>query len=333
MTELTDWQPKGAKTIKWVVTGLLGFAALGIIATIIKLVVPTIADAVALLNLLLSNFIYLSLTFMALLAVLWLGIETFSSNGRINKLFMQSYSSLMNKLSWELLNVDPLSPLYDKQRETREKKTTFDEAVARIHGVMGHWQNKEAQYRDEASKAERQAKAAEKLMATDPAKEPAFRKLAYEAGRKGEQADRYAKRRAGLAPVAANLVRVQGALDVLISNLDTDISIARDEWEAAQTMSSAERAARGVLTTSREELAQNAMALIQQRYGEAFGRLDHLSDLTKPMLDSIDLEQATYQEDLLAKWQTESQLLLEGPKQAPMQVLAAPVTDYDKLIR
>jgi hypothetical protein len=335
--ELTPWRPPQEKIIKRVVTGLVIFAFVTVGAMVIKTVAPTYISALDLLHKALQNMTTTAISAAVLAAVIWLIYETFFPGGRINGLFAQGYSALILKLTYELLNIDPISPLTDKRREMVEKKAAFDEAFANFDGTISHLKETEDQYRSDASEAEHEAKAADKLRASDPKYQRAFDTATYKYGTLTNTAADFAKMRARLEPVRATIVKLQEAAATMIDNLDVDIRATKDKWAAQKNMSTMDKAARGIMVgSSRQELAEDAQQLIEQKYSEQMGRLDNLSAVTQPLLDSIDLKKASFSQDLLLKWEQESsQLQLPSPAGGETSSPTTPPTasEFSGLIR
>jgi hypothetical protein len=331
--ELTAWRPPQEKIIRRGVTGLIIFALVTAAAVVFKMVAPTYISALDLLHKLLQNMTTTAISAGVLAVVIWLLYETFSPNGRINGLFAQAYSALILKLTYELLNIDPISPLTDKRREMVQKKAAFDEAFADFDGTISHLRETEDQYRSDAQEAEHEAKAADRLRGTDPKFQRAFDTATYKYGTLTNTAADFAKMRERLEPVRATIVKLQEAAATMIDNLDVDIRATKDKWAAQKNMSTMDKAARGIMVgSSRQELAQDAQQLIEQKYAEQMGRLDNLSAVTQPLLDSIDLKKASFSQDLLLKWEQES-AQLQLPSAAGSGARTPAASEFSGLIR
>lgn len=299
--DVTEWHPPQEKIIHRAVQGIGIFAAVVIGAIAVKTFVPTIADALALIQKLLANTISMAITGAVLVAVIWLLWEIFSPSGKINGLFAQAYSSFIHNMTLELLNVDPMSPLKDSLAAVKAKKAGYDEQFAKFDGQISIFKAKEDDLRAKAAQAEKRAKAA--LAQGD---QENFKRLSYEQGTENDTANNIAQMRMRLEPVRAIIVRLQQYSGDLIWKLGIDIENTQTTWDAANSMSAMDKAARGILTNAgKSDLAQEAQNLVQTKYASAIGRLENLNDLAKPLLDSADLDKATYSQDLLAKWQAE----------------------------
>ena len=306
----TQWQPPEAKKIKTAVNIGLWLGGISLAAFAVTRVVPTWIDALALLQKLTSNIIYLGITAAVLFALALLLMETFTKDGKINKLFAQWYNSVINRMTWAMLEVDPISPLEEEREGMLKRKSIFDEAFSKFDGMLSRLAMTEANYRTDAKKAEGRAKAAHARIAEDPTMATTFKSLSYEAGRYQETADNFAAKQAQLRPVRDTIKRLRDALLEMVANIDIDIKIARDEWDAQQSMAEIDKSARGILER-KQQLALNARQVIQDKYAQRIGQLENLKDITKPLLDSIDLDKGTYSAEFLAKWQSEANVALQ----------------------
>lgn len=313
-TEVTEWHPPQEKIVKRIVSGGLIFAFVLGASMLIKATVPTISDALILLQKLLSNTISTAITAGVLAATLWLLYEIFSPSGKINALFGQAYSSFIHTMTLELLNVDPITPLTDSLRTVRSRKREYDEQFARFDGQVSILAQQEDKFRSSATKAEQQAKAAQRIK-----DQQAFDRAAYKAGSDLEAAENFSKMRVKLEMVRQVIVKLQSAAGDIIYKLEIDIDSTKSQWEAAKNMSSMERAARGIMDgAGKNELAREAQALVQSKYAASIGRLENLNDAAMPLLQSIDLDRATYSQELLDKWEAEER----GTTLIPMQVIS-----------
>ncbi len=298
---ITQWRPPEEKIVhRWVVG--IGIAAAVVVgALLIKAFVPTVADALALVQKLLANTISTIVTGVALVVVLWLVWQTFSPKGKINGLFAQAYSSAIHSATVAMMNVDPMSPLKDSRAEIVAKKAEYDEQFARFDGTISNFQQREDQLRAQAAQAEKRARAAQAQGDTDN-----FNRYAYEQGSEVKAADSIAAMREHLVPVRAIIVRLQKYSADLIWQLDIDIKTTQDQWDAANQLAAMDKSARKIMSGGdKASLAAQAQNIVQTKYATSIGRLNNLGDLAKNVLDSADLDKATYSQDLLLKWQAE----------------------------
>lgn len=316
------WQPPEAKRVKLAMNIGIGAVAITAAAYGITRFVPTWIDALNLIQKLFESGVNVIIAGGVLTFVAWVAYETFSPSGSINKLFSQAYNSMINNLTWQLLEVDPISPLIEERDNMVKRKSIFDEAFAKFDGMLQSLRQTEEEYRTNARKADQRAQAANKAIATDPTMEATRRSLNYEAGRYNESADGFAAMQARLIPVRDTIAKLRESLIVMLSNIEIDIDIAKREWAAQQKMAEMDKSARGILQR-KQQLAMDARQIIKDKYASQIGRLENLKDITKPLLDSISLDHGTYDEAAMANWQQEANatLRLAAPGQSPMSLV------------
>ncbi len=308
---LPAWRPKQEKTIRTILTVLFWGTLATVGAGIFVKVGPTWVTALSLLQKMTENLITLAITVGIGAVVLFLLSETFTKNGSINKLFNQWYSGFTLKLTYELLEINPMSPLFDQKREMEARRDEFAEAFKKFDGTISNMAANRDKFAAQAKDAEGRAKAAKKRFdeTQNADYSQAFQTASYECGSFTRSANSFADKIAKLIPIRERIKDLRNATDVVIANLGTDITTLQAEWDAQLNMTAIEGAARKVLSgTEKKELAQQATALIEQRYAESIGHLTNLADTAKPFLMSIDLDKGTYSEALLEKWETEAQI-------------------------
>lgn len=299
--KIDEWHAPQEKYVRWGVTGALWIAAIFAGSMLVKMVVPTVNDAFVLLQKMMENAITMTLTGLALAGVLWLAYEILSPKGKINGLFSQAYASFIRQMTMELLNVDPITPLTESLKAVRAKKREYDEQFARFDGQVQVLRHEQERFLTSAKKAETQGKAAQGL--NDKA---AMDRALYKAGSDRDAATNFGKMIANLERVRNVIIRLQSAADDIIYKLEIDIDSTQSQWAAAQSMSKMERAARGIMEgAGKNELARQAQALVQSKYAASIGRLNNLETAAQPLLESMDLDKATYSQEFLDKWEAE----------------------------
>ncbi|MDB5189648.1 MAG: hypothetical protein JWL82_605 [Parcubacteria group bacterium] len=316
--ELIKWSPPEEKTVRLGTTILGGAAVVIGGAVLIKTFVPTITDAVNLLRDLLSSTTHLAFTGIGLAVVIGVGWDLLVPGGRLNGIVFQAYASLTNWMTWQLMNIDPITPLTEQRKATVKDKQEFEEHFSAFDGVISRIAATEAEYRADAAKAERLAKQAQK-----DGKSDTFDSKSYEWGSLNTTADEFAKMRIDLEPVREKIKEIMRACDIIVAKLDTDIRTTKDKWAVQQQLDGINRSARKVLSgKDRYELAKSAAQLVNAKYAESFGRLKNLKDMAQPLLDSISLERGSYNQDLLDKWNAAPKLL-ESSATMPMPLLGS----------
>ena len=310
----TSWKPREEKSVRLVLNIVLWIIGLTVGIGFINHFVPTIDNAVEILTSLVEDTTHLLISAAVLFAGIIIFMQVFSKTGKINQLMSQAYSSLTTRLTYELLNVDPISPLTDKRAEMVQQREVFERAFAALDGTIENFQQQSRDFSDKAIEAEGQAKEAKKRLDAGTAKgsdtskwQESFESFAYQYESGKRTAEDFQRDVNRLLPVREQIKGLQSATTVIISRLDTDITALRARWDAQKSITKVENATRGILSgTSKEALAQEAASLIDQRYSESIGRLNNLAEKAQPLLDSIDLKTGRVSSELPDKWALES---------------------------
>jgi len=316
----STWSPPEAKAMRYTITGLIALVVISVVSLVVIKFVPTWIDAVDLLTKLTSSLTHLAITGAVLTGVIWLLYEIFSPTGKINKLISMQYASFINKLTWSLLNIDPLSPYFERQKEVRAYKSRFEDAVGRLDGIMSRWRETADKYHADAKQHERKAKGAKTAAVSDQRFENVFTIESRAYQRCLDTAQEFEGYIARVEPVRKRLHQTVEAAEMVDQNLSLDIKIARDKWAAKEAFEEVNAAGRALFRgTEKAALAAQAAELIDVKYADQLGLLENLATTTQPLLDTIELEKVSAGSELLSKWESESTKLIEGPTAPAMQ--------------
>lgn len=331
------WTPPESATMQKVVKygGMAAIAGGGIYA--FTRFAPTMVDAITLLDTIVQDTTHLAVSGAILVGALFLAHETLSSTGSINRLLRLPYWMVINGLTRFFMNIDPLSPITERIKAVRADQATFEKQFETLDGLITNLADKEQQYRGMAAKVQRIGVAANKL----GDKDNAVKLAAYKFGSFKEAADSYAATRARLEPLRATFQQISQACDFTAQKLETEASLLRDKWETQKAVHAATDAAGRILGRSKTQTwadAQEAEDIIDTKYSEELGHLDHLKRYSEPLLQSIDVETASYSEDMLHAVQQTSAQLVQATNvtalPAPAQALAGGTSsDLAALIR
>ena len=313
-TSNVTWKPREEKVIRNSLSIFMWIAGILVTAGLVTHFVPTVDDAVNILTDLATDMTHLLIAGGVLFGLAILLMDVFGKNGKLHGLIDQYYSSLVTRMTYELLNVDPISPLTDKRNEMVARVEQFERAFASFDGTITHLAQQRDTFQQQADAAEANAKQAKLKLDQAAARgedttrwQTAFESLAYEVDSGHRTALEFESDIKRLIPVREQIKGLQSATEVIIKRLDTDIKSLKARWEAQKSMTKMEDAARGILKgTSKEALAQEAANIIELRYAESIGRLNNLAEKAQPLLDSIDLSTGRISGELLDKWQAEA---------------------------
>jgi hypothetical protein len=318
----SSWVPPEGKVMQQVVKYGSIFAVLAIASLAIHLVVPTYIGAMGLIRQAFTSTISMMLTGLGFVGISWVSYETLSSNGKINAVLCAARDSVSNRLTRMIIKVDPLSPFDQRLKAVRADKAQFGSALAQFDGAISKIQGKEVQFRELSTRAGKLTQAATRE------KKVAILKVAtHDFGSYGGAADKMQAMRLRLEPVRSTLQEIAEACDITERNLETDRSIYASLWEVGQDLESANASANRVLGRSKGELwarAKEAEDVVTSKYAEELGHLESLRRCALPFLESIDLENISYSEELLEQFQTTGTKLITSTGATH---LPAPVID------
>ena len=319
--DMTVWTPPESKSMQAVVKwgGIAAIAGGGIYA--FTQFAPTLVDAIRLLDTITQDATHMAVSGVVLVATLWLAREILSPAGAINKLLRLPYWMLINGLTRTFITIDPLSPIDERLKSVLADKEQFEAQFERFDGIISTIRDKEAECREKSDQAGKKALAAKaRNMAA-----------AYDVNLSAAQqfdaaAKNYTAMRARLEPARATFQSIAQQCDVTAQKLQTERSILASKWAIQQSVDTAVKSASRVLGRSKTDvwnMAQQAEDVIDTKYSEELGHLDHLKSYADPFIQSIDLDNATYSDDLLKKMQAGSTKLIASASATPMPDTAA----------
>ncbi len=214
----------------------------------------------------------------------------------------------------QLITVDPFGAIDQRISQVDADEQTFDEQVSKVSGICQRLQQQEEACRAKVEQAARTGRAAhDKGMAdAEELQTTIFRQYT-------ETADTLASMRAKLQPMLETFQRIAQQCQQTSNKLKIARQTLQIKWDAQNAISGVVSSANRILGRNRTkawDLAEQASDIVDTKFGEELGRLDHLKTVTGPLMDSFDLENATYNEDMLKVVQQASVAALPAPKVA-----------------
>lgn len=325
--ELTAWTPPESKIMQRAVKygGATAIAVGGIYA--FTQFAPTMVDAIGLADTLLQDSTHMVVSGVALVVALWLARETLSPTGSINRVLRLPYWMLVNGLTRFFITIDPLSPITERLKAVRADQATFEKQFETLDGLITNLQEKEQKYREQSLKAQRLG-----IAATKQGAKAAADVAVHNFGSFKEAADSYAATRARLEPIRSTFQNISQACDVTAQKLETERDLLADKWRTQQAVHAATDAAGRILGRSRTQvwdMAEQAESLVDTKYAEELGHLDHLKRYAEPFLQSIDVETASYSEEMFQQVQTNGAKLIQSTAATPLPApnISTPASD------
>lgn len=291
--DLQPWVPPQSKAVsvgmRWAFMAAIALGGM----YLFKAVAPDAVASVVLADKLFSSLTNMALSGAAFAGVAWVIYEVVSPHGFFNKFILM----FANSITRQMITIDPLSPIDLRIKQVQADKEIFETQFEKLDGVIKSIQLKKEDSTEKMNKAASRGQAAMKL-----GNKGAQDVAAHDFGAYQQAAQRYASMEGHILPMRATLQQVANACDVTIQKLQTERDILRDEWNIGQAVDGVNKSASRLLGRSRTEvwgMAEQAEQIINQNYGEELGHLDHLKSYVQPMLDSIDVDNQTFSDDML----------------------------------
>lgn len=322
---------------------LLGTVAVGAITAFGLGVVPSIDEAVANIASLVQNTTGLLISAAVLAVTGFIITDATLPGGRLRRVLDQAYSSFIHKLTNELLNRDPISPLLDARDRAIELKSFYEENYKKFIGKFGAWvDQRDASVReskdaaDAATAALGEIKRLESKRAsgkrlsieeeealaqwTDAASEKAYE--AKEAQKTAETYnDAIAKMERGRL-IMERLMRTAGSL---VRKMEVDIKQTRSRYGISQDVDVMTKSMIGIMDAAKlKGLAKDAKDLVEQKFSASLAELDAVRTMAKPLLQEEDLTRLASLQDII-KSMDERSAMIEAPDDSnAMPALNAP---------
>lgn len=304
------WTPPESKTMSAVMKyGTMAAIAGGGVYAFTQFA-PTMIDAVTLADTLLQDGTHMLISGGLLVGTCWFLYETLSPAGHINRLLRLPYWLLINGLTRFFITIDPLSPIDERIKSVRADKEDVDKNVEKLSGIVSNLREQEESFRAQSADAQKRGIAAHSRHLQDLEDVQA-----HNFGTFRDTADDLGKLRGKIEPALETLEQVSRSCDVMVQKLTTERAAFKAKWDAQIGVANAMRSASRVLGRSRTQvwdMAEQAASIINDRYGEELGHLEHLKSVTKPLMESIDLDNATYSEEMLAQVTTTGAKLIQA---------------------
>lgn len=295
------------KYVRYGVLALLGFAGL---AAFNSFGAPSLITALDFLNAILADTAKAAMYGVGLVAGFLFLSSAVSPTGNVNKMLQMPWWAFISWFTRKCMTVNPFGPIDERIKSVSADKETFDAQAAQVSGIVSRLDAQIENYHAKAAKAQQTGIAAHNKGNLQPAEDVA----AHAFGTYRDTADKLTNMRAKLAPVLTTFQRIGQACDITIQKLKVDRDSLQTQWEAQEALGGALDAANKVLGRSKSQmwnLADQAESFIDTRYSDQLGHLEYLKTATLPLLQSIDLDNASYSEEMLADVSNTAQKLTQ----------------------
>lgn len=318
------WEPNEAKVTRKVIKGALmaGVALGGLYA--FNSVAPTMVDATDYLVQILDNTKQAAISGILLVGTVVGGYSLLVPGGKLNRLVSIPFNMAVRATTRALFTIDPMTPIDQRIEAVEKDKANMDAQAEKLSGVISRLQEQEQSFTQQTETEKNRFIAAHKMGGHESAENIA----SHNAGEFRDTANTLAQLRLKLTPMLTNFQQISEMCDVTIQKLKVQRVTLKAKWDAQKAVNDAVNSANRVLGRSRtEEWARADMAaeIVNENFGESLGHLDHLIRSTTPLLQSIDLDNASFREDLLADMQDTTAKMAASVNATPMPSQPVPL--------
>lgn len=289
--------PKAEVYTNWAIKAALGIGA----GTILWLVGPKLLGLLGLLNNIFASGISLAISATALLLII-------SAIPKILELGEQLINVISRKLSWVIWEWDPIEPLRQGLMEVQQDGLEFKTHLDNLSSVQANVEHKRDAFIEQADNAEQKAQ-------TFHAKgqQNQFESMAYAQGQYNAAANKFQKMADDIQGIYNEIKVLYDLYKAEEGKMQVDIDVQQNLWESSVAAGGAMDMADKMLTKSskKRRFAEEARAMIEQKYAGNIGRLRSLKTLSGDLIASFDADKGNYSAQLLKKWNSEKTLLLE----------------------
>ena len=299
---------------------------------------PSVVQAQVLLYEILTNSTKLIEAGAGFLIAVFLFHEVFFKSGHINKLLNMWYLSAINSAVRQVITIDPLTPIDERITSLQRDQANFEANAARVDSVLSSIGNKRDEATRKAADAARHIAAARNAGASAA---NALQSYSNQYGAYTKASQDYDSMYQRLLPISGVLKQVSQAIANTLDKLKLDRGLLKDKWALQEAAHGAADSAGKLLGRSKDEtwnLADQAEDVINSKYGEELGYLEHMKSYADPLLESISLDNATYSEEALQQVTVSGQKMIQSTAATPMPSgasLAMPQsgTDFSDFMR
>jgi len=241
-----------------------------------------------------------------LFAIIWVLMDK-----RFRGLISYMYKSLMRWITGLFITIDPIGILKNYVAELKDNAANMDRQIQNLRGQMRRLKeqiNANARAREESLKIAG--------VARQQNKQEVFVLKARKAGRLQESNLTLQALYEKMAVLYKILQKMYEASLVLIEDIEDEVKVKEQERNAIRASYSAFRSAMKVMRGSdQKELFDRTMEYLAEDYGRKLGEIEHFMDISKSIIETIDIQNGVYEADALAQleeWEKKTDSIIFG---------------------
>lgn len=260
-------------------------------------------------------FGYLALTFTSAIAATVAGVALvllwmIITNKTVHTLVRYAFKSFCRGVASAFVAVDPIGIMRGYIDDMRKKKEVFEEHKGSLRGQISLAKKKVAEN-------DKEIEAAMAMMSVAKAKNNTL--VLQQQSRHSERLSNYnATIKDALNKMEMMykaLVRYAEVVEVVIADLISEVKITEDRMASMKAMYGAISAVKSILSNTTDErmLFDMAMEHTQLEYETKMGEIDDFMDVTKSLLEGVDLQNGVMEAkalEKLAAWEAKSDTIL-----------------------
>lgn len=298
MTDFADIQAK--KSFWQRPEGVTGAIFLIAIAAGIGYLVAT-----GILNTILQNVVYLSLTLMILAAIVYVILDP-----KMRGLVGYMYKSIMRTITGWFVTIDPIGTLKNYIEDLQRNLVKMSKQIGSLRGQMRKLSDTMSKNNKDiemnlrlASRADKQGNQKQMLLST------------RKAARLKESNNKYNKLHKKMEIMYRILTKMYQNSEILLEDTKDQVMVKEQEYKAIKASHSAMKSAMSVISGDPDKRAMFDAAIeqIADDVANKVGEMEQFMEMSSNFMDSIDLQNGVFEEQgmqMLEEWEQKSALML-----------------------
>lgn len=230
-------------------------------------------------------------------------------NPRVHAIAWYAFQSIMRKITGLFVTIDPIGILKGYIKSLADKISDMEEQMEKLMGHIRNLKNVIATNKKEISN---------EMTLASKAKDVGNNKRAMvsgkQAGRLTESNERMEKLLTKLTTVYEILSKYRENAETMKLDTINEVNAREVEYKTTMAANSAFKSAMSILTGgAHKEIYDEAMEFIIEETGQKVGEIERFMDVSKNIMDKIDLQNAVYEDKgmaMLEAWEKEDSIVL-----------------------
>lgn len=280
--------------------------AVGIVALIALLAVGAYF-ALPFILVILQNTLHTLLLLGAIGLILTIFIHPVSRNA-----LCLGYKMFFKGITGLFIQLDPIMILKDYVQQLYANLAEMEKQIGAVKGTMQNLKRKISEYTDEANQMMQKAQIAN---------EKGNKKIAVTSHRAALRRQKSVQKLTALYQKIEMIMRVLHKMHengaIMAEDTKDEVELQQDEWEAIKSANSAMKSAMSVISGGGDKRAnfEQAMEFLIDDISLKMGEMENFMDMTSGLMESIDLDNAMFDEKMVANleaWEQKSDSWILG---------------------